>query len=118
MLLSEFKEKYPEKFQKLISMFENETGCNVIWHNKITGYFIYWLHQKIKYKTLICKDSNCPKFGQKFPSIGLLARHRRWHDKKYRENHSGENNHMFGKHHSKETKSLLSNIKVWPSLYY
>ena len=42
----------PEKHPKLVLMFERETGKNATFkkNGKITGQFIYWLHQKINEK--------------------------------------------------------------------
>ena len=107
--ISEFKEKYP----KLISKFERTTIHKTVWDNKLTDRFIYWLRQKITYRNLKCKDSNCPKFGQEFKSKNALGVHlnfhksgvrerhskemkKRWQNPEYRERQSGENNHMFG----------------------
>lgn len=87
----------PEKHPKLILMFEKEWNMHAIWHNKITGHFKYWLRQKIKFKNLKCKDPNCPKFGQKFPSKHSLANHITWHDPDYRKSLSGENAGMYGR---------------------
>jgi len=80
--IPEFKEKYP----KLILRFERTTGHNAIYRNKITKNFRYWLKQKIKYKTLICNDPNCPKYGQEFPSKRSLVSHKFCHKEGYSEN--------------------------------
>lgn len=101
MLLSEFKQKFP----KLILRFEKEWNIHAIWGNKLTNNFIYWLSQKIKYKNLICRDPNCPKFGEEFPSKMSLANHKKWHNSKYREKVREGNR---GKHHSEETKKKIS----------
>jgi len=70
--ISEFKQKYP----KLIHSFE-KTGRKAIYHNKITGLFIYWLQQKIKYKD----GFNCNICGRdNFKNKKGLNSHRRWHD--------------------------------------
>ncbi len=103
MKISEFQNKY----SILILSFERTTGKKAIYHNKITGYFKYWIRQKIKYKTLICNDLNCPKFGQEFPSKKSLASHKIWHKTGYRKRHSGENSHMHDKHRSEETKKKI-----------
>ena len=95
--ISEFKEKYP----KLILRFERQTGKNAFWANKITKHFIYWLRQKIKYKTLICNDPNCPDYGKEFQNKKALIVHIDWHNPERRENHikkmSGENNPNYGR---------------------
>ncbi len=101
ILLSEFKEKFP----KLILRFEKETERNAIWGNKITKEFLYWLRQKLKYRTLNCKDPNCPKFGQEFPSKLSFSNHIKWHDPEYRENVREGNT---GKYCTDETKKKMS----------
>ncbi|KKL10503.1 hypothetical protein LCGC14_2555180, partial [marine sediment metagenome] len=50
----------------------------------------------ITYRNLKCKDPNCPKFGQEFPSKLSLAQHNRFHNPKSY------------KHHTKETKKKMS----------
>ena len=67
--------KIPEKYPNLVSAYEKDTGNHAIYHNKVTGQFEIWLNQKIKYKSLICNNPNCPKFGQEFDSIIALNRH-------------------------------------------
>lgn len=90
----------PEKHPKLISMFEDETGKKAIFKNdnKITKQFIHWLRQEIKYKNLTCYDPTCPKFGQEFPSKKSLVVHKNWHNKEFRENHSGKNHWTYGEY--------------------
>ena len=91
--ISEFKRKYP----KLIRLFEKENRHYAFWANKITKSFIYWLHLKLKYKTLICDEPTCPKLGLEFLSIISLAAHKRWHDPKFRERMTGKNHPNYGK---------------------
>ena len=77
----------PEKHPKLVLMFEKETSKKVIFKKsgKITKQFKYWLRQKIKYKTLICKDPNCPDYGKEFPSKKALTTHLNYHKRGYRD---------------------------------
>jgi len=99
ILLSEYKEKH----SKLILRFEKEWGLRAIWNNKITGNFKHWLRQKIKYKDgFICEECN-----REFESKGSLARHINWHNKEYRESHTGKNNYGYGKPRSEETKKKI-----------
>ena len=77
--------KNPEKYPKLISRFERDTGKNAIWHNNLTGNFEKWLNQKIELKNgYICDDPNCPKFGHKFKSKRGLAQHKSWYNREYK----------------------------------
>lgn len=122
--LSEFQNNFP----KLISNFERTTGKNAIYRNKLTKGFLYWLGQKIKYKTLICNDPNCPKYGLEFNNKIALASHKKWHKPGYRENQSkilkghwtgnknpnydkfGEEHPRYGKSHSKESREKISEV--------
>ncbi len=97
ILITEIPEKRPD----LILMFERETGKNAMYKKsgKITKQFKYWLRQKIKYENLQCDICSRNDFKNKYS----LARHLNWHNKEYRENHSGENHPHFGKR-GKETQ--------------
>lgn len=107
--ITKFKNKYP----KLISTFEKETGSHAIWGNKLTGLFKHWLYRKRNKFT-------CDICDKEFESNRGLSSHRRWHDlpeykefqEKFKERMSGDNHPrgMLGKHHTEETKDIISII--------
>lgn len=72
-----------EKYPKLISRFERETGKNAVYNGKITGGFENWINQKIK-MIFICNDINCRDYGKKFPSERALNSHKSWHNRYFR----------------------------------
>jgi len=75
----------PERYPKLISKFERETGKHAVHNDMITEYFGLWLNQKIKYKDgFICDNPDCAKFGQEFNSKKSLIQHNTWHNRQYK----------------------------------
>jgi len=100
--IPEFRQNYP----KLIKRFERETGKNAIWGNKITTNFIYWLKQRIKYKTLICPECN-----KEFNNKWALSTHKNWHNKIFRKKmikkKLGKNNPMYGRDRSGKNNPMF-----------
>lgn len=72
-----------EKYPKLISRFERETGKNAVHNDKITEQFENWINQKIK-MIFICNDINCRDYGKMFYSKRALITHNSWHNRYFR----------------------------------